>query len=145
MTNPAPSPGLKGFPDVELLLIGWLDTQLPALRPVEGMGEGDGYRVCQDFPETFPVTTVRVTRASGANRNRFTDRPIVDIDVLAPSYAESSSCSTFIQGMMAGIRNLVTDQGVVQMASCVKGPSWLPDINQDLVRYSATYELHTHL
>jgi hypothetical protein len=129
--------------DVELLIIKWLPSQLENFRGAES------FRVCTDLPLEMGMAigdvTIRVNRTSGANRHRFTENPIVDIDVFAPQRSDAVEVALLIQGMFAGIRNLVTEQGVVQSVQTVIGSRWLPDINQDLVRYSASYELHTHL
>lgn len=129
-------PVIRPFPDIELLVVNYLQGQL-----------GDSYRVCTDLPDKMTQVTIRVTRVSGANRDIAVDRPVVDLDVFSSpdgGRAEASGTAYMLLDMLTALRNLVTPDGVVQYVSTVTGPRWLPDINQDLTRFSASYEFHAH-
>jgi hypothetical protein len=125
-------PPVATFPDVELLLIGWLQPQFP------------GARWCTELPADITETTVHVTRISGAARSIFTDRPVVDIDVYALDHATSVNVALAVEAVVRVARNVVTDAGVIQSATTVNGPRWLPEINPALRRRSATYQFHVH-
>ena len=126
------APAVAAFPDVELLLIGWLQPQFP------------GARWCTELPADITETTVHVTRISGAARSIFTDRPVVDIDVYALDHATSVNVALAVEAVVRVARNVVTDAGVIQSATTVNGPRWLPEINPALRRRSATYQFHVH-
>jgi hypothetical protein len=122
------------FPDIELLLVTWLGDQ----GPVTG-------RLCTDLPATITGTVIRVLRISGANRSLRVDRPIVDIDIFSDDYADAIANGLLIQNLLLfSLRDTQTPQGYVQNVTTVIGPRWMPETNQDLVRYGASYELHTH-
>ena len=126
------APAVAAFPDVELLLIGWLQPQFP------------GARWCTELPADITETPVHVTRISGAARSIFTDRPVVDIDVYALDHATSVNVALAVEAVVRVARNVVTDAGVIQSATTVNGPRWLPEINPALRRRSATYLFHVH-
>ena len=122
------------FPDIELLLVSWLGDQ----------GNVTG-RLCTDLPAEITGTVIRVLRISGANRSITVDRPIVDIDVFSDDYADAIAQGLLIQNLLLfSLRATTTPQGYVQSVSTVIGPRWLPEENQDLVRYGASYEIHAH-
>jgi hypothetical protein len=128
------SPSVPTFPDAESALLYALVPLEPDVRFVTAMpGELNGI-------------TARVHRISGANRNIGVDNPIVDIDVFGPK-AETGSVSNAardIQGDVLSLMGKVVANGVIQHATTVVGPRQLPEANPNIVRYSATYELHIH-
>lgn len=120
------------FPDIELLLVQWLQPRFPAAR------------FATILPADITQVTVHVTRISGANRTIRVDRPIVDIDVYALDHPSSAGVALTIEAVLKTARNVVTGNGVVQSVNTVNGPRWLPEANPALFRRSATYELHVH-
>ena len=125
-------PAVAAHPDVELLLIGWLQPLFP------------GARFCTELPADITETTVHVTRISGAARALRVDRPIVDIDVLRPGSRHVGERRAGIEALLRVARNVITEAGVLLSVSTVNGPRWLPEINPDLRRRSATYEFYVH-
>jgi hypothetical protein len=125
-------PAAAAHPDVELLLIGWLQPLFPATR------------FATELPATISETTVHVTRISGADRSIRVDRPIVDIDVYALDHPTSVNVALAIEAVIRVARNVVTDTGILLSATTVNGPRWLPEPNPDLRRRSATYMFFTH-
>jgi hypothetical protein len=122
------------FPDAESAL-------LYALVPLE-----PDIRFVTSMPGSVSTITTRVHRISGANRNVGVDNAIIDIDVFGPK-AETGSVSNAARDIQSDILSLagkVVTNGVIQHASTVVGPRQLPEGNPDLVRYSATYEVHIH-
>ena len=115
-------PAVAAHPDVELLLIGWLQPLFP------------GARWCTELPADITETTVHVTRISGAARDIRVDRPIVDIDVYAMDHATSVSVALGIEALLRVARNVVTEVGVLLSVSTVNGPRWLPELNPALRR-----------
>lgn len=123
------------FPDAESALMYALVPEFPDIRFVTSMPGGQ-----------LPQTTVRLHRISGANRNIGVDNPIVDIDVfgLKSEVGQISADARDIQAFVLGLMSARVTNGVIVHATTVTGPRSLPEANQDLVRYSATYELHIH-
>jgi hypothetical protein len=122
------------FPDIELLVITWLSDQ----EQVTG-------RVVHDLPATITGTVIRALRISGANRSLIVDRPIVDIDVFSDDLADAVASARLVQNLLLfSLRATQTPQGYVQNVTTVIGPRWMPEVNQDLVRYGASYEIHAH-
>jgi hypothetical protein len=126
---------INGFPDIELLVIGWMQSLFNV----------DEVRFVTDLPLNIDQTIVRVSAISGANRDIVVDRPIIDVDVFAADRTTASAAGRQIQAIFAGVRNLVTDNGVILRIDTITSPRWLPDINQELSRNSASYEPHTRL
>ncbi len=127
--------GTSLFPDVEQLLIRWLQTAAELSR----------VRFCTILPAEITETTVRIYRTAGAARNIRVDRPIVDADVYALDVADSVLIARQIENLLlTQLMGLQTPDGTVQSVSSVIGPRYLADENQDLIRYSASYEVHTH-
>jgi hypothetical protein len=120
------------FPDVELLLITWLQPQLPDAR------------FCTVLPASITGTTVHVTRISGAARSIRVDRPIADLDVYALDRATSVDVARAIEALLKVARNVVTSAGVLQSCATINGPRWLPEPNPGLWRRSATYQPLVH-
>lgn len=123
------------FPDAESALLYALVPAFPDIRFVTVMPGGD-----------LPQTTVRLHRISGSNRTIGVDNPIVDIDVfgLKSDVGQVSADARDIQAFVLGLMSAQVANGVIIHATTVNGPRSLPEANQDLVRYSATYELHIH-
>jgi ABC-type transport system involved in Fe-S cluster assembly fused permease/ATPase subunit len=122
---------ISTFPDVEIELLSVLVPKFPSTRFVTKL------------PGTFTTAvTARIHRISGANRNIVIDRPIVDIDVFATSgEAAASSAARAIQAALLSLGGTQTTNGVIQRVTTVNGPRWLPEANQTLIRYGATYEV----
>lgn len=125
-------PPVAAFPDIELLLIGWLQPRFP------------GVRFATELPANITETTVHVTRISGADRSIRVDRPIVDIDVYALDHPTSVNVALAIGAVIRVARSVITENGVIQSASTINGPRWLPEPNPDLRRRSATYMFFVH-
>jgi hypothetical protein len=128
------------FPDIDLLLVNFLAkvtfaNAQPAVRVVT---------ILPLHMEELPGPVVRVTRTAGTNRSLFTDRPIVDVDVFATTWAAASNAARLAQNaILFVLRGTTRDEGKVQNATTVVGPRWLPDINPALYRFSASYEFST--
>jgi hypothetical protein len=133
----------KLFPDTEILLVNWLPGPLSAALAARGVNAEP--QVMMNLPLQIDATIVRVTRTSGTNRSRFVDRPIADIDVFSPSLDEAALTARLIQNLLLfSLSGTTTPDGTVQLVETVNGPRWLPDINQNITRYSGSYELHLH-
>lgn len=139
----APLVSPKLFPDVELLLINWLPVPLAAALAQAGINAEP--QVTMDLPLNITAPVARVTRISGKNISRFVDRPIVDMDVFSPVFDITAMVARIIQNLLLfSLSGTTTPDGTVQLVTTSNGPRWLPDVNQNLTRYSATYELHLH-
>jgi hypothetical protein len=122
---------LSSFPDIEVELIGLFAPKFPS------------YRITSKLPGQFTGIAVRVHKISGANRDITIDRPIVDVDVFSTTgEADASTAARAIQAALRSLAGTQTANGVIQRATTVSGPRWLPDSNQTITRYGATYEIH---
>lgn len=122
------------FPDIESAL-------LYALVPLE-----PDIRFVTILPATVSSIVARVHRISGAPRDIYVDRPIVDIDVFGPK-SDAGNVSAAARSIQADILSLmgkVVTNGVIQHAVTIAGPRALPEENVELARYSATYEIQIH-
>jgi hypothetical protein len=130
MSNPVPV-----FPDVESALLYALVPIEPDIRFVTVMPAGD-----------LTGIITRVNRISGANRDIYVDRPIVDIDVygLKTDVGNVSAAARRIQSDILSFMSKTVTNGVIQHVSAVAGMRQLPEVNPDIVRYSATYEILIH-
>jgi hypothetical protein len=129
-----PASRIDDFPDVELELLYLLNPLEPDVRFVTVM------------PAEIKGTTARIHRVSGANRNIYVDRAIVDIDVfgLKTDVTSVSLAARAIQGDILSLFSAQSLKGVIQHVTTVAGPRQLPEANQALVRYSASYEISIH-
>jgi len=122
---------LSTFPDAEIEL-------LSVLGPKFG-----SYRFSTKLPGSFTGIAVRIHRISGANRDITIDRPIVDIDVFSTTgEADASTAARAIQAALLALAGTQTTNGVIQRVATVNGPRWLPDANQNIIRYGATFEIY---
>jgi hypothetical protein len=123
------------FPDVEVALMFALVPMEPTIRFVTSMPAGD-----------LKTITARLKRISGANRDIWVDRPIVDIDVWGFSSApmDASVAARNIQADMLSLMGKQLQTGVIQHVITSSGPRQLPEVNTDLVRYNASYEVSIH-
>lgn len=138
---PATSPSL--FPDVELLLLHFLAGQVPAQAALAGA------RLVTDLPLITAGMTglwVRVNRVSGETHSRFTDQPVVDLDVYSFDRDAAWLAARTVQNLLLWqLRGTSTPDGTVQNVTDIIGPRWLPDINQDISRVGLTCELYTRV
>jgi hypothetical protein len=122
------------FPDIQALVIGWMLDQ-PAITGSP----------CSKLPDPITGTFIRVLRISGANRSIRVDRPIIDVDVFSDDEADAASQALLVQNLLLfSLWDTTTPLGYIQQVTTVIGPRWMPETNQDLVRYGASYELHSH-
>lgn len=126
--------GVPVFPDAESAL-------LYALVPLE-----PDIRFVTVMPASVAAIVARVHRISGAPRDIYVDRPIIDIDVFGPKsdVGNISAAARNIQSDVLSLMGRTVMNGVIQHAVTVAGPRQLPEANPDLVRYSATYEIQIH-
>jgi hypothetical protein len=128
---------------VEVLLLNWLNAQ----AALEANAVLANTRFCTDLPYIEPDAGgewARITRVSGATTSYFVDRPVVDIDVYSFSREAAIAVAQAVYSLLLWqLRGSTTPDGTVQTVVDVIGPRWIPDDNQDISRYGATYELHT--
>ena len=141
MALPKVSP--RPFPDIEVLLLNWFTGQ----QALEQNAVIADVRFCTDLPYILPPGTgevwARINRVSGATRSYFVDRPIVDLDCYSfdrdLAFAVAQACECL---MLWQLRGSTQPEGTVQTVTVVAGPRWIPDENQDISRFGASYELH---
>lgn len=128
---------------MEVLLLNWLNAQ-GALEANAVLNET---RFCTDLPYIAPDASgawARITRVSGATASYFVDRPVVDIDVYSFDREGAYEVARAVYALLLWqLRGSTTPDGTVQLVTDVIGPRWIPDDNQDISRFGATYEIHT--
>jgi len=127
---------LTPFPDPETML-------MYALIPINP----SDWRFVTIIPAgDQPGIVVRIRRSGGGNRVIGLDRPVIDIDVFGPKsqVGTVSAAARTIQSQIMSFASATVSNGVIQHASTIVGPRQLPEVNQNYVRYNATYELQTH-
>jgi hypothetical protein len=123
------------FPDPETMLMYVLVPLNPSIRFSTILPAGDPAKI-----------TARIRRTSGTNRNIGLDSAVIDIDVFGPKSQTGnvSVAARTIQSQMLSLMSATTPEGVIQHVTTVSGPRQLPEVNQNFVRYSASYEMKTH-
>lgn len=129
---------LTTLPDIESALLYALAPMEPNLRFVTTMPAGD-----------LTVVTARIRRVSGTvGVHTWVDHPVVDIDVWGQvgvaSAADVSLISRNIQSDMMSLMSARVLNGVIQHVTVISGPKQIPEVNQKLVRYNATYLVRIH-
>ena len=85
-----------------------------------------------------------MNRVSGETHNRFIDVPVVDVDCYSFDRDTAVLAARTVENLLLWqLRGSQTPDGIVQQTSTVIGPRWIPDLNQDISRYSASYEICT--
>ena len=126
---------LQAFPDIESALLYALVPMETDIRFVTTLPAGDSDGII-----------AKIRRISGANRDIYVDRPIVDIDVYGPKdeVGNISAAARRIQMDVMSMMSKVVTNGVIQRVTTIAGPRPLPEANPNYVRYSATYEIQIH-
>jgi hypothetical protein len=91
------------------------------------------------------MITARISRTGGTD-SHFIDRPTVDIDVWGFKSApmDVSIAARDIQADAMSLMGIQVQTGVIQHVITTIGPRPIPEVNPDLVRYNATYEVYIH-
>jgi len=125
-----------GSVDVEVLLIGWLQSRL-------GVGVVVRDELDNNLADELP--TVQVQRAGGGDDGFRLDRPVVDVNVYAASRGDASALSHQIRSLLlTELRGAKTDTAVVGYITTISAPSNRPYENTALRRNGATYQMHVH-
>lgn len=128
--------GAVGSVDVELLLIGWLQTRL---------GSGVVVRDELDNQLLDELPTVQVTVVGGGDDGFRLDRALFDVDVYAATRAGAITLAAEIHGALLGeLRGTSTATAVVGGLDTVSRPAARPYENTGLRRVGATYQLYSH-
>lgn len=126
------------FPDVEVLLVAYLNDQT-------------GRRALTDLPadleEILPVE--QVTGGPGNDDGFRLDAATVDVDSWAADRSAAAANAEQVRGLLLDLRGQrltgggsVT--GVVTGAVTLTRPHWVPDPNPGLRRYTASYQIYAH-
>lgn len=138
MTTPVPAPAL--FPDIEAVLVPWLQAQLAAVYEVQA-------RVLTETPANLAqiAPVVAVARSAGTDIQALIDRPVVDVDCFDTDRLSAQllgrQCHALMHWYLPGT---VTGGAVIGMVNTVKGPGWMTYQDLDVRRSNATYEIYQH-
>jgi hypothetical protein len=123
------------FPDVESALMFALVPEFPQ------------YRFCTILPAGDPtIITSRITRTAGTNKRIWVDEPTVEIDTwgFRSNIMDVSIAARDIQAFLLGLFGVEVMNGVIQHITTINGPRPIPEVNQNLFRYNASYEVRLH-
>lgn len=125
---------ISPLPDVESALMFALVPLHPEVRFVTVMPAGQ-----------LNMLTARINRVSGAERH-FVDTAVVDIDVwgFRSRSMDVSIAARDIQASILGLLGQVVTNGVIQHVVTISGPRAMPEVNQTLARYNASYQVRLH-
>lgn len=133
-----PVPAL--FPDIEAVLVPWLQAQLLAVLGVTA-------RTCTETPVDLAtaVPLVAISRSAGGDVQAILDRPVADIDCFAADRLSAQKLASQVHMLMHHyLPGSVTGGAVIGYVSTVKGPGWLPYQDVAVRRSNATYEIYCH-
>ena len=125
-----------GSVDIEVELIGWLQTQL-----------GPDVVVRDELDNNLlgELPTVQVERAAGDDDGFRLDRALFDANVYAATRSEAAALSATVRGLLlAQLRGSSATNAVFGMVRTVAAPGWRPYEDLNLRRYGATYEVFFH-
>jgi hypothetical protein len=123
------------FPDVESALMFALLPEFPE------------YRFCTILPAGDPTKIIsRITRTTGTNKRIWVDEPTVEIDTwgFRSNIMDVSIAAREIQAFLLGLMGVQVTNGVIQHITTINGPRPIPEANQTLYRYNASYEVRLH-
>ncbi|MFD7861870.1 hypothetical protein [Streptomyces sp. NPDC059783] len=125
-----------GSVDIELELIGWLQTRL---------GPGTVVRDELDNNLLAELPTVQVEAVGGDDDGFRLDRVLVDINVYAASRAAALALAASVHALLLQeLRGSATATAVFASVRTVARPSARPYENTGLRRVGATYHVHCH-
>ncbi|MGW0312012.1 phage tail termination protein [Streptomyces flavidovirens] len=125
-----------GSVDVELLLLGWLQSRL---------GAGVVVRDELDNNLANELPTVQVNVVGGDDDGFRMDRALVDIDVYAATRADAIALAAVIHGaVLTELRGSTTAAAVVGRTGTISRPAARPYENTALRRVGGTYEIYSH-
>ncbi|MFE9398669.1 hypothetical protein [Streptomyces flavidovirens] len=125
-----------GSVDVELLLLGWLQSRLGAAVVVRAELDNN---LANELP------TVQVNVVGGDDDGFRLDRALVDIDVYAATRADAIALAAVIHGaVLTELRGSTTTTAVVGRTGTISRPAARPYENTALRRVGGTYEIHSH-
>lgn len=122
------------FPDIEAVLIGWLDDVL------------DGYDVTSPVstrvPNPRPSRFIRIQRTGGPRRTLVTDGAQVTVEVWDDNAPGAAATARIVRAVLLAARNVTTPSGdLIYRVEEFSGPALLPDVSGQ-PRYSWTVRLH---
>jgi hypothetical protein len=123
--------------DVELLVINWLNTRPDFTAMDEVIQFSDDVPYFENMAANAAYG--RVTKSSGPV-SKFVQDAVIDIDIFSMNKDLTISVARITENLMLyGLFGTRHPEGGVQGVREDTGPHWIPDENQDLTRYSATY------
>ena len=124
------------MPDIELELIGWLQSRLP---PDVVVRDETDNNLLDELP------TVQVESTGGDDDGFRLDRPLVDINVFAATRGDALTLAGQIKTLLlTQLRGSTTETTVFGRVSTLSLPAVRPYENTALRRVGATYEIFRH-
>jgi hypothetical protein len=130
---------LTPMPDAEIAILYALGQMEPNIRFVTIMPTGDLTKI-----------TARIRRIGGTmGRHIWVDHPVIDIDIWGQvnkgfTMAEVSTAARNVQADMQSLNSAQVLNGVIQHVTIISGPKIISEVNNNLVRNSATYLVRIH-
>lgn len=121
------------YASVEKLLVGWLETQLPA--PV---------RVVTELPAGLAakLPVVQVVRFGGPDELPTIDLPNVDVDCYAATRGASEDLAEAVRDLLRfTLPGKTVDGATVTRVQTISGPAWRPWDDTTMRRHGASYQL----
>lgn len=118
------------WPDAEQVVIDMLDDL--------GYACGELPKTAEALSDAFPV--IWIVRAGGAT-DGITDRPIIEVDCIAPSRAQASATAQAVRARIAGSAGTTHGGVLVDYAREITGRTPRPDIDPKLSAIQATFQL----
>lgn len=129
-------PGVVGSVDVELELIGWVQTRVGAGTVVRDEVDND---LLKELP------TVQIQMVGGDDDGFRLDRVLVDVDVYADTRGNAIALATTVHGLLlTELRGSQTGRAVFGAVRTVARPCPRPYENTALRRVGATYQMFLH-
>lgn len=122
------------WPDIEIELVAWLNSQLDVRHVTE---------LPANLADVLPVNQLQ--RVGGDDDGFRLDRALVDVDTYAASREDASELARQTRDeLVLRLRGVKTAATVFAGVSTVSAPSWRPYENVALRRMGATYEIYFH-
>ena len=121
------------FPDIEQLLVDYLNTELP--------NRGYEVSVHTQIPNPRPETFVTVPRVGGPARNRVVDMATISCDSWAIRPKQAHDLAQMVRGVINALPGKALDGYPIYRVTEFTGPGNLPDTQSQHARYTQAFSI----